>query len=158
MSEALMSDAELVRRLGAHPELRSRIEALVLAVEDETGELKTADAAEMRVIEMMRRTGHDALQAWAQQQVQKTSQACRQTSGVWSEGKKNSAGTPPLATSASTSPNIVKGRKESAPLRKAPKSATGAAHAHCNAQSPTSVQTNPLPKPWTNSLSTTGLC
>ncbi|MBK9444553.1 MAG: hypothetical protein IPN53_26125 [Comamonadaceae bacterium] len=64
MSEPLMSDAELVRRLGAHPDLRSRIEALVLAIEDETGELKTADAAELRVMEMMRRTGRDALQSW----------------------------------------------------------------------------------------------
>lgn len=134
MSEPFMSDSELVKRLGAHPDLRSRIEALILAVEDETGELKTADAAEMRVIEMMRRTGHDALQSWAQQQVQKTSQECKQTSGVWSEGKKNSAGTPPLATLALKNPNTAKARKESDPLRKAPKSATAAARAHCNAQ------------------------
>ena len=56
-----MSDVEQVRRLGLHPELRSQIESLVLAVQDETGELKTADAAEMRVREMIRRTGHDAL-------------------------------------------------------------------------------------------------
>ena len=39
MTDPLMSDAELVRRLGAHPELRSRMESLLLAVEDETGEL-----------------------------------------------------------------------------------------------------------------------
>jgi hypothetical protein len=71
-----------------------------VAVEDETGELKTADAAEMRIIEMMRRTGHDALQSWAQQQVEKTSQEIMQTAGVCKAGKKNSAGTPPLATSA----------------------------------------------------------
>jgi hypothetical protein len=134
MSEPSMSDAELVRRLGVHPDLRSRIEALVLAVEDETGELKTADTAEMRVMEMMRRTGRDALQSWAQHQVHQTSQACKQTSGVWSEGKKNSAGTPPLATSASMSPNTAKAQKESVPLRKAPKSATVAARAHCSAQ------------------------
>jgi len=52
MSEPLVSDAELVRRLGAHSDLRSRIESLVLAVEDETGEFKSADAAEMRAIEV----------------------------------------------------------------------------------------------------------
>ena len=63
MTDPLMSDAELVRRLGLHPELRNQIESLILAVQDETGELKTADAAEMRVIEVIRRTGHDALQA-----------------------------------------------------------------------------------------------
>jgi hypothetical protein len=88
MSKPMMSDAELMRKLGAHPELRSGIESLILAVEDESGELKTADAAEMRVIEMMRRTGRDALQSWAQHQVEKTAQECKQTSGVWREGKK----------------------------------------------------------------------
>ncbi|MHB8167655.1 MAG: hypothetical protein ACYDDT_12935 [Sulfuricella sp.] len=98
MTDLLMRDAELVRRLGAHPELRSRMESLLLAVEDEAGELKRADAAELRVIEEMRRTGQVALQAWANRQVDKTSQEIRQDAGVWSEGKKNSAGTPPLAT------------------------------------------------------------
>ena len=100
MPEPLLSDAELVKKLAAHPDLRSRIESLVLAVEDETGELKTADAAETRIIEMMRRTGHDALQSWAQQQVDKTSQEFMQRADVCRAGKKNSAGTPPLATSA----------------------------------------------------------
>lgn len=100
MAEPLMSDAELVRRLGANPNLRSQIESLVLAVQDETGELKTADAAEMRVIEVIRRTGHEALQSWANHQVEKTSQEIKSSAGIWSEGKKNSAGIPPLATSA----------------------------------------------------------
>ena len=48
MTESLMSDAELVKRLGAHPDLQSRIESLILAVEDGTGEFKTADAADHR--------------------------------------------------------------------------------------------------------------
>ena len=134
MSEPLMSDAELVRRLGAHPDLRSRIESLVLAVEDETGELKTADAAEMRVIEMMRRTGRDVLQSWAQHQIEKTSQECKKASGVWSEGKKNSAGTVPSATSASMNPNIAKAQKESVPSRKVPKSVIMAARFRSSAQ------------------------
>src|SRR3990167_9050547 len=51
MTEPLLSDAEFVRKLGAHPDLRSRMESLLLAVEDETGDFKTADAAEMRVIQ-----------------------------------------------------------------------------------------------------------
>jgi hypothetical protein len=72
---------------------------LLLAVEDETGDMKTADAAEMRVIQEMRQTGKVVLQS----QIDKTSQEIKQTAGVWSEGK-NSAGTPPLETSASTRP------------------------------------------------------
>ena len=133
MTERLMSDQELMKRLGAHPDLRSQIESLVLAVEDETGDLKTADAAEMRVIEVIRRSGHEALQAWATRQVGKTAQEIKQTAGVWSEGKKNSAGTPPLVTSASWSPNTAKAAKESAPSRKVPKSTTVAAHARYSA-------------------------
>ena len=100
MTEPLLSDTDFVRRLSAHPELRSRMESLLLSVEDETGELKTADAAEMRVIQEMRRTGKVALQSWAERQVDKTAQELKQTADVWSEGKKNSAGTPHLATSA----------------------------------------------------------
>lgn len=133
MPEPLLSDAEFVRRLGAHPELRSRMESLLLSVEDETGDLKTADAAEMRVIQEMRQTGQVALQSWAKRQVDKTSQELKQTAGVWSEGKKNSAGTPPLATSASTSPNTGTVAKESARSHKAPKSATVAARGHSSA-------------------------
>jgi len=133
MTHPLMSDAELVRRLGLHPELRNQIESLVLAVQDETGELKTADAAEMRVIEVIRRTGHDALQAWAKHQVEKTSQEVRRSAGVWREGKKNSAGTPPLVTSALKNPNIERAQEGSALSHKAPKSATAAAHARSNA-------------------------
>ena len=133
MAEPLLSDAELVRRLGAHPELRSQMESLLLAVEDETGELKTADAAEMRIIEEMRRSGKVALQSWATRQVEKTAQEVKGRTGVWSEGKKNSAGTPALATSASKNPNTGLGAKESARLRKAPKSATVAAHARYSA-------------------------
>jgi hypothetical protein len=133
MTEPLLSDAEFVRRLGSHPDLRSRMESLLLAVEDETGDLKTADAAEMRVIEEMRQTGKVALQSWAERQVDKASQELKQTAGVWSEGKKNSAGTAPLATSASTNPNTGMVAKESARLRKVPKSATVAARARSSA-------------------------
>jgi len=88
MTELLMSDAELIRRLGSHPELRNRTVALLLAVEDETGEFITADAAEMQIIEEMRRTGQVALQSWVAHQVQRTSLEIKKKAGVWSEGKK----------------------------------------------------------------------
>ena len=100
MATLQLSDDDLLRRLSAHPDLRNRVESLVLAVEDEAGELKEADAAEMRVIEEMRRMGQEALHAWAARQVDKTSKALRQTGGpVWREGKKNCAGTPRSAKS-----------------------------------------------------------
>jgi hypothetical protein len=94
-----LSNEELFEKLTAHPQLRNQIESLLLAVEDETGELKEADAAEMRVIEDIRRLGQEALQAWAEHQVEKTSKEVQASSGIWKEGKKNCAGTAPLATS-----------------------------------------------------------
>ncbi len=95
MAAKSLSDEELVRKLGVHPELRNRMESLLLAVEDEAGELREADAAELRVIDEMRRMGREALQAWAAGQVERSAQELGQEGGVWSEGKKNSAGTPP---------------------------------------------------------------
>ena len=100
MAAKVLSDEELVRKLGAHPQLRNRMVSLLLAVEDEAGELREADAAELRVIDEMRRMGREALQAWAAGQVERSAQELGQEGGVWSEGKKNSAGTPPLARSA----------------------------------------------------------
>jgi uncharacterized protein with von Willebrand factor type A (vWA) domain len=100
MATPQLSDDELVRKLSAHPDLRKRVESLLLAVEDEAGEIKEADAAEMRVIEEMRRMGQEALQAWAERQVDKTSQELgRSGEPAWREGKKNCAGTPRLAKS-----------------------------------------------------------
>ena len=100
MATAHLSDDDLLRKLSAHPDLRKRVESLLLAVEDETGELREADAAEMRVIDEMRRMGQEALQAWAARQVDKTSQELRQSDEpARREGKKNCAGTPRSARS-----------------------------------------------------------
>jgi len=42
--------------------------------------------------------GRASLSAWAQRKAERETQAYRSRPGVWREGKKNSAGTPPLAT------------------------------------------------------------
>lgn len=94
-----MSDEALLNRLKEHPELRNRVESMLLVVEDEMGDLQEADAAEMRLIEEMRRMGQESLQAWASGQVAKASGSIAQEDNAWREGKKNSAGTAPLAKS-----------------------------------------------------------
>jgi membrane-bound ClpP family serine protease len=99
MATKTLSDEELLRRLQAHPQLRNRMESLLLVVENAAGDLKEADAAEMRVIEEIRRMGQEALTAWATQQVEKSSDELSQRRGVWREGKKNCAGTQRLARS-----------------------------------------------------------
>ena len=93
MSESKLSDEEFLRRLNGHPELRERFGSLLLAVADETGALREADAAELRLIEEIRLMGRDSLTAWAQEQVVRTSREVCQGGSVWREGKKNCAGT-----------------------------------------------------------------
>jgi uncharacterized NAD(P)/FAD-binding protein YdhS len=92
----MLDDEALLQGLNAHPQIKRRIASLLAAVEDAGGDLKKADAAEMRMIDEMRRMGQEAMQAWAERQVEKTEQAVRQGGQVWREGKKNSAGTPRL--------------------------------------------------------------
>ena len=69
-----MSDEALLKRLNGHPELRSRVESMLLVVDDEMGNLQEADAAEMRLIEQMRRMGQESLQAWASGQAGKAAE------------------------------------------------------------------------------------
>ncbi len=100
MDARQLSDTELLRQLNAHPQVRNRIESILSVVSDESGELARADDAEIRLIEEIRRLGQETLTAWAQQQVSQTAHAASQAPRTWREGKKNSAGTAPSATSA----------------------------------------------------------
>jgi hypothetical protein len=101
MAESMMlSDEEILKGLNAHPQIKRRIASLLAVVEDAARDLKEADAAEMRLIEEIRRMGQEAMQAWATRQVEMSEQEIRRGGQVQREGKKNCAGTPPLATLA----------------------------------------------------------
>ena len=100
MEATKLSDEEILRRLNANPQIKNRIASLLAVVENAAGDLKEADAAEMRLIEEIRRMGQEAMQAWANRQIEITEQEVRRGGQVQREGKKNSAGTPPLAISA----------------------------------------------------------
>jgi hypothetical protein len=86
--------------LREHPLIRQRVASLLSAVQDAGGDLKRADDAEMRLTEELRRMGQEAMQAWAQRQVDLTEDQTRRGGRAHREGKKNSAGIPPSATSA----------------------------------------------------------
>lgn len=116
MSCRNLGDEELLEKLKAHPELRERIGGLLLAVEDEEGDLRTADAMEMRLMEELRQMGRESLSAWANGQERKGTAAERQTGQVWQEGKKNCAGTPRSGKSASRNRNFGADRIGSDPL------------------------------------------
>jgi len=96
----ILSDEAILRGLNANPQIKNRIASMLAVVEDAAGDLKEADAAEMRLIEEIRRMGQEAMQAWANRQIEITEQEVRRGGQVQREGKKNSAGTPPLAISA----------------------------------------------------------
>lgn len=98
MESTNVSDEEIVRRLGRHPQIRSRVAELLAVVEDSNGDLRRADDAEVRLIEEMRSLGRAAMQSWAQGQVIQSEQEVRQSGRAHREGKKNSTGTPPSAT------------------------------------------------------------
>jgi hypothetical protein len=101
MTEQQMpSDEAIMKGLNANPQIKSRIASMLAVIEDSAGDLREADAAEMCLIEEIRRMGQEAMQAWANRQIEITEQAVRRGGQVQREGKKNSAGTPPLATSA----------------------------------------------------------
>jgi hypothetical protein len=95
-----LSDQEIIQKLQAHPQIRERIGSLLAVVDAQGDGLKRADDAEERLIEELRRMGQEAMQAWATGQVHRTEQDIRRTGRAHREGKKNSTGTPPSATSA----------------------------------------------------------
>ena len=88
LKATMPSDEAILSGLNAHPQIKSRLAALLAVVEDAGGDLKEADGAEMRLIEEIRRMGQGAMQAWATRQVEKSAQAIRQDRQVHREGKK----------------------------------------------------------------------
>ena len=84
-----LSDETFLDYLNKHPQLRSRFESLLLLVMDEKDELQEADAAELQLIEQMRRMGQESLQVWASEQVVKAAEQVAQENGVRRAGKKN---------------------------------------------------------------------
>ena len=92
MATTKLSDEEFLAFLEKYPDLRDRFASIVSAVENSQGNLKEADAAEERIIEEMRLLGREALQGWAQRQVEVTEQEIRRQPQMHRQGKRNSAG------------------------------------------------------------------
>jgi len=92
MAAAKMSGEALFAFLDAHPNLRDRIASMVVAIENSEGNLKEADAAEERIVEEMQLLGREALQGWANKQVELTEREIRQQPHMHRQGEKKSAG------------------------------------------------------------------
>ena len=94
------SDEQLIRALNKRPQIRQRLEELLAVVADEGGDCRLADDAELRLTQELRRLAQEAMQSWAQGQVDATEREVRNGGRAHREGKKNSAGTPRSGTSA----------------------------------------------------------
>lgn len=88
-----MSDEVFLNYLKDLPELRERFESLVMMINDETGQLKEADAVEFQLIEAMRKMGNQSLKSWAECQVKASEGILRKTEKASKNGKKNFTGT-----------------------------------------------------------------
>jgi hypothetical protein len=92
MTTAKLSDEAILALLKANPVLGERFASIAMAVTDAEGNLKEADAAEERIVEEMRLLGREAMQGWAEHQVEATEREIRQQPAMHRQGKKNSAG------------------------------------------------------------------
>ena len=75
---AKLSDEAFLAILEANPGLRERFASIAMAVADSEGNLKEADAVEERIVEEMRLLGREAMQRWAERQVEATEREIRQ--------------------------------------------------------------------------------
>lgn len=99
-------------RLRQHPELREKIESLIAIVENDQGDVKTANDVEQLVIEEIQKLGQAALQGWANQAHYQQQQEFKATHPeAHRAGKKNSIGTPDSAPSSSLNKPTSKGKE-----------------------------------------------
>jgi hypothetical protein len=88
-----MTADELAERLIEHPELQVGIEEYLDVVDNCAGDVAKADEAEHRLRELMRRLGHDGLQAWAERKQAKLESESDKRSDLARREKKGSIGT-----------------------------------------------------------------
>src|ERR1700690_1141460 len=94
-----ISDGGILAIFEAHPGLRERFASIAIALADQEGNLKEADAIEERLFKEMGFFGRAAMQGWAENQVEANEKEIRQHPRMHRQGKKNSAGIRNLAKS-----------------------------------------------------------
>jgi hypothetical protein len=79
-------------RLAQYPELQDRFEEILALVENERGDANTADEAEERAVEQVRRLGQELMQSWAERKHERLVQEYDTRRDTRRKGKKNSTG------------------------------------------------------------------
>jgi hypothetical protein len=72
-------DLKILERIKAHPGLKERIKAILDIAENTSGELITADQAEGKAIEEVKKLGQELLKEWAVQQHEKALETAKKT-------------------------------------------------------------------------------
>jgi vacuolar-type H+-ATPase subunit E/Vma4 len=89
--EALRA-SRLAARLAEFPELRARFEEILSVAENARGDANTADEAEERAVEQVRRLGQELMQTWAERKQQRLVGEYDARRELRRKGKKNSTG------------------------------------------------------------------
>ena len=83
-----MQDKELLEKLSEDPDLRERMEEILNIAENTDGTLETADEAEERAIEVVRRLGKEVLLEWSITRSHELNAAYEKRGDVERDGKK----------------------------------------------------------------------
>ena len=81
-----------MKRLEKHPHLIARLEVLLDAAENTSGDLELAKDAENKIVEEITRMGNELLTTWAVSQERKKSVACKENPAATKHCKKKHIG------------------------------------------------------------------
>jgi len=84
--------SRLAARLAQYPELRARFEEILAVAENERGDANTADEAEERAVEQVRRLGQELMQTWAERKQERLVREYDARRELRRKGKKNFTG------------------------------------------------------------------
>lgn len=79
---------QLVKRLEKHPHIRARMEAILDVAENNADGFPSADAAELQLIQEVRKLGAESLQTWAEYREQSAVGTYKEKHSTVGHGKK----------------------------------------------------------------------
>ena len=82
------TDKQFLAALRQHPELRARFQSILELTQNADGPVKTADAVEGQLIEVLRQLGHESMNQWAAQAEQRVSTELQQQDATVRSRKK----------------------------------------------------------------------
>jgi DNA-binding sugar fermentation-stimulating protein len=83
---------EFLKKLDNHPRLKKRFNEILQIADNSSGELITADEAETKAIEEVRKLGQEVMQEWAENQHRKQVETFEKENKGRKHIKKNSTG------------------------------------------------------------------